>query len=448
MKKFLFVLLLPSLAISSCSFFKPKIPSYPTGLLFPLEEESRIVYQGEIINSIQKKDGTIFFSTEEGLIYSLDPSKREILWKFEIPHPFSSPPFLGQENLFAYDKTNTIYCLDSKGNLAWQRKVDKKISSQIRENKGRIYFGTEGGGFFALSTSSGEEIWRFKAGGPIKTSPVFFESWIIFGSDDGKFYFLGQKGNLIDTFEVGSAIQVDPLIDGNRLYFSSADNAFHCFDLVKRKKRWKIQTGGRTFAQPLIFEGKIFFLGSNCVLHCLKKKSGEVLWWRAIPSPSFYNLGLAGERIVVSSLSPLLVCFDAKSGDQVGTFSASQEIKSNPLWLSPYLLVNLYDFQKGEGSLIFLKKEIKVSLNSSKPSPQKIGEEIGFSASAVGFFRPRFEFYLKTGDKIEVVQKESEKNSWAWFPEKEGTFVVGVRVVDEKEMAEAEISFEIVKDYP
>ncbi len=447
MKKFLFVLLF-FLAISSCSFFKPKIPPYPTGLLFPLEEDSRIIYPGEIINSIQKKEGKIFFSTEKGYIFCFDTAKKEILWRLEIAHPLSSPSSLGLENIYIFDRSSTIYCLDLDGNLAWEKKMEEKISSQIRESQKRIYLGTEEGGFFALSASSGEEIWRFRAGGPIKTSPVFFENKIIFGCDDGKFYFLDQMGRLVHKFEAGSAIQVDPLLEGDRLYFSSADNTFCCLDLTKRKKKWKVQTGGITFASPLVWKERIFFLGSNAVLYCLNKRSGEILWWRTIPSRSLYSLEIAGERILASSLSAVLVCFDIKTGEEVGRYWASQEIKSNPLWLSPYLLINLYDFEKEEGSLVFLKKEIKVLLSAAKLSPQVVGEEIGFQASAVGFYRPRYEFYLKIGDKREVVQKESEKSSWIWYPEKDGSFTVGVKVVDEKEMAEAEIPFEIVKDYP
>jgi outer membrane protein assembly factor BamB len=413
-----------------------------------LEEASRVIYEGEIIKHVQKMGENLCFSTYKGFVYCLDGAKHEILWKFQAHDSISNSPFLGQERLYVFDRTNTLYGLDRKGKVLWEKKIEESISSEVRENQEKVYFGTEEGEFFALSASSGEELWRFKAGGPVSAAAAFFGNLIVFGSDEGKLYFLDQKGRLQETLEVGSKIQVAPLLDGNCLYFSSDDHYFHCFDLNKRKRRWKIKTGGKAFVSPVASEKRIFFLGSNSVLYCLNKKNGELLWWKAIPSRSFYDLEIIGERIVASSLSPVLVCFDLKTGEEKGKYEASQEIKSNPLWFPPYLLINLYDFQKKEGSLVFLKKEIKVFLTPSLQPPQKMGQEISFSASAVGFYRPKFEFYLKRGEKKEVVQKESEKNSWIWFPEREGAYRVGVKISDEKEMAEAEIAFEITKNCP
>ena len=69
-----------------------------------------------------------------------------------------------------------------------------------------------------------------------------------------------------------------------------------------------------------------------------------------------------------------------------------------------------------------------------------------FAVSAVGFHRKKYEFYLKEGREEKIVQGKSERNSWAWFPEKEGDYIVGVKVVDEKESMKAEIPFVIKKD--
>jgi hypothetical protein len=52
---------------------------------------------------------------------------------------------------------------------------------------------------------------------------------------------------------------------------------------------------------------------------------------------------------------------------------------------------------------------------------------------------------LREGEEERIGQERSEKKSWAWFPEKEGDFIVGVRVVDKKESREAEIPFVIKK---
>jgi hypothetical protein len=148
---------------------------------------------------------------------------------------------------------------------------------------------------------------------------------------------------------------------------------------------------------------------------------------------------------VASSFSSLLVCFDIETGEEVGDYDEGQEIKSNPLWVAPYLMFNLHDSLKDEGKLVFLKKILNVSLRSSEESPQKVGAEIAFTVSAVGFYRQDYEFYLKEGEEERIVQEKSERNSWTWLPEREGDYVVGVNVVDEKERMKAEVPFVIKK---
>jgi len=137
------------------------------------------------------------------------------------------------------------------------------------------------------------------------------------------------------------------------------------------------------------------------------------------------------------------VVFDLETGKKAGEFDAKQELKANPVWFDPYLLISLHDHQEDRGRLLFLEKIVRVSLKASKQSPEKVGEEITFTASVRGFFMPRYEFYLKEGEEETIVQESSEKNKWVWFPEKMGDYVIGVRVVDEKEAASAEISFTV-----
>lgn len=211
------------------------------------------------------------------------------------------------------------------------------------------------------------------------------------------------------------------------------------------------------FTPPDVAGKRILFLCWNNVLYCLNKKRGHILWWKMIPSRTFYRLEISGDRVVVSSLSSVisgdrvvvsslssvLLSFDLETGESTGEFNAKQELASNPLWFDPYLLISLYDPLKDTGRILFLKKIVRAALKPSKESPQKVGEEIRFSVSVRGFFMPLYEFYLKEGEEEIIVQESSERNSWAWFPEKTGDYVVGVRVFDGKEKVSAEIRFSI-----
>lgn len=429
----------------SCSLFEAKIAPYPRGVGFPLTEAARIPYEGRIIQAIQKADGNLYFATDKGLLYCLDLSAQKIKWKYAADSPFGCPPSLSQENILIWDQDNNIYCLDKNGQLRWRKELKDRISSGISPRQDKAYVGTQEGIFLALDQSSGESLWQLKAGGAFEACAVFWHTQIIVGCTDGKIYFITRKEDLGGIVDIGSPIRIAPLVDGDRMYLGADDSTFQCFDLKSRKRKWKVKTGGKLVLPPYADEKRVFFLASNSVLYCLDKKDGDILWWWIVPSRSGYNLEFSADKILVTSFSSVLFCLDRKTGKEIGRYDAKTEIKSNPMWYDPYVLINLHDYVENKGAVVYLRQEVKVELTASLSSPQPAGTEISFTASAVGFYLPKYEFFLRSGEENIVVQKESESNSWAWFPEKEGSYTIGVKVTDEKQEMQAEISFEIVK---
>jgi hypothetical protein len=97
-------------------------------------------------------------------------------------------------------------------------------------------------------------------------------------------------------------------------------------------------------------------------------------------------------------------------------------------------------------------------------SPQKINTQILLTATPSGFHLPEYEFSLcrlqkwhinpfffilfKEEGTEEVVQERSEENTWEWFPEQEGLFFIGVKVTDEKEVAQTGIPYLVQKEEP
>jgi outer membrane protein assembly factor BamB len=365
------------------------------------------------------------------------------VWETKVSEELMSPLSLGAKNIYVFDRNSTLYCLSREGSLLWKIEVVEGITSGILEFASAVCIGAENGILHAFDTISGKELWKFQADGAIRSTPVSADNKIIFGCDDHNLYILSEEGSLIGKIEVEGKIQGAPLVVNNSVYFGSDDNYFYCYNLKRRTKRWKIKTGGKILTSPVVSGKRILFLCWNSVVYCLKKRGGHILWWQMIPSRSFYRLEVSGDQVVVSSLSSVLMSFDVETGEKAGKFDAQQVLRSNPVWFDPFLLISLYESQTGRGRLLFLKKIVSVSLRSSKQSPQKVGEEVSFTASTRGFFMPLYEFYLKEGEERVIVQEGSENNSWSWFPEKAGDYVVGVRVFDGKENVSEEIPFTV-----
>ncbi|MEE9501676.1 MAG: PQQ-binding-like beta-propeller repeat protein, partial [Candidatus Aminicenantaceae bacterium] len=311
------------LVLCSCSLFRKKIPPYPSGIMFPVEEVHQIQYEGEINNPMKKRGTLVFISTRAGILYCVEGSSQVIQWQVKLSETLVSPPFLGEENIYVLDQDNNLFCLTGEGDILWQRVIGEDLTSRITEFRGNVCVGTDSGWFLAIDILKGERKWAFKAEDAIRSNPVVSDGKIIFGSDDHNLYVLSPAGNLIHKFAIGGKIRATLAVDGDYVYLGSGNREILCLDLKKRKRRWRVRTGGELLVPPIFHEKRGFFACMDNVLYCLNKKGGDILWWSVIPSRAFYHLMIVNERIVVTSLSSLLMSFDVKTGEKIGEFQGS-----------------------------------------------------------------------------------------------------------------------------
>jgi outer membrane protein assembly factor BamB len=450
------------LVLCSCSLFRKKILPYPTGLIFPVEEANQIQYDGEINNPMKKRGNHIYISSRAGIMYSIDGSSQKILWKVKLSETLVSPPFLGKETIYVLDQDNNLFCLNAEGQILWQVVIGEEITSHITEYRENVCLGTSSGWFFAIDIIKGERAWTYKAEDAIRSNPVVADGKIVFGCDDHNLYVLSSRGNLIQKLDMGGKIRATLAANGNYVYLGSGSREIVCINLKKRKRKWKIRTGGELLVPAVFSDKRGFFACMDNVLYCLDKKGGDILWWSVIPSRAYYHLMIIQDKIVVTSLSSHAMSFDLKTGELVGEVHGAREIRSNPIWCDPHILVNHYDPETDKGTLLFFQKKVAVQLSPSKNSPQMINEEIVVTATPSGFYLPQYEFslwplvklplnpyffiFLRKEEEKKIVQEISDVNTWDWFPEDVGIYSIGVTVTDEKERAETETPFLIEKE--
>jgi outer membrane protein assembly factor BamB len=343
-------------ALSSCSLLRTKASPPPLSSVFPLQEESRILYEGEINLLVQNSGGRLYFSTRKGFVYCIDGVKKNISWKYSARAGIAAPPCLGEGRLFFADQENGLYCLSETGQLVWEKKLREKVSGDLEQGIGKVFLNTPEGMVLAFDASTGNEAWRFGSGSAVRSGLIFWNRQIIFGTADGRLLFLGPDGRRLATVKTKAGIRGRLFIDSNRLFYSLDDDTFNSLNLISRRRRWTLRTGGYVTAPPAADDRRIYFLNSNSAFFCLAKRGGEILWWRPVPSPSYFKPEICGEEVLATTLSSLLLGFYKKTGEKSGTHDAGQELKSNPLALDSSLALNLYDREAGTGILVFLKR--------------------------------------------------------------------------------------------
>ncbi|TSC94234.1 MAG: pyrrolo-quinoline quinone repeat-containing protein [Candidatus Berkelbacteria bacterium Athens1014_28] len=158
-------------------------------------------------------DGTIFSGSKEGNVYALNPDGSE-KWRFKTEGGISATPTIGSDgNIYIGSWDGNFYALDQKtAEEKWRFDAklgrDPKlfegypgketiITNAALSKDGVLIFADVFDTLYALDTA-GKELWRWKntSGAGFASSPaVNSDGTIYFGDEGGNFYALSEKGS-------------------------------------------------------------------------------------------------------------------------------------------------------------------------------------------------------------------------------------------------------------
>ena len=93
--------------------------------------------------------------------------------------------------------------------------------------------------------------WRFKTGGPVKSSAAIEGDRVVIGSDDNHVYCLDSHGEKMWAFKTGDAVEASPLILGDHVYIGSADAQLYKLDLATGNSIGRIPPATKSSAEKL-----------------------------------------------------------------------------------------------------------------------------------------------------------------------------------------------------
>jgi len=429
--------------LGGCSLFRKSPPPYPEGPIFPMVKKAETTFRGDVIESVRQSGSILYFSARPDFVYSYDMEKRRILWQINTTEQLISAPYMGENALYVVGEAGTLFRLGLDGGEQWRKNFSFPITSGVCELKNQVVVGIESGEVKALDVATAEPRWTFSSAGAVRSNITDWKGNLLCGSEQGVLYIINSEGKAVRKYQVDGVIGANLKVDEDRVYFGTENRFYYALNLRKMKKKWVRRLGGPVRV-PAAVEGKYLYLTCwDGVIYCIAKKRGSVEWWRSLPSRSMFSPVIASDRVVATAHSPRLDGFIRKDGESTGYFVADSEIRANAVWKESEILVPLFDYDTRQGFLLHLVKEVTVKLTPALASPQVVGTEISLSVSAVGFYMAKFRFYVVSVDKKSVLQEESTQNTYAWFPDKAGSYRLGVTVFDAREERTVEIPFVI-----
>ncbi|MGV3724344.1 MAG: PQQ-binding-like beta-propeller repeat protein [Actinomycetota bacterium] len=170
-------------------------------------------------------------------------------------------PLVSGDLVFFPSKTR-IYAVDFEtGELAWRAPEgdlnDPKIPNitATPATNGEFLFVPDGAGFMtAYSATDGQEVWRFRTGATIRSSPTLVGDFLFFGSDDDFVY---------------------------------------CVDARTGNLQWKSNDKGKSFplsddavGSPAYHNGVIYINSADLKMWAIQADTGRVMWLQRLIAPS------------------------------------------------------------------------------------------------------------------------------------------------------------------
>ena len=344
------------LAFASCAGPAKRPLVDPSAVKFPLVETGTLEIDGTVVGQPRARDGIVSFATREGFLTAVVVPARQVLWRFKADQSISVSPELGENHILLRDDANVLYVIDFRGSLVLKKQVDEAVTSPVRENRGRVYFGTARGKIFALDlAANGAQAWEYRAASAITAGPVFSDDLVIFGAADGRLLALEHSGKPVWEFTAQGTTAADPAVADGRLYFGTQDRYFYCLNAAIGKRIWSRRLQGAPLHPALIHGRRLVVPASNSVVYFLSGRGGSILSWESVPSRIVHKIAVAGPLILVSSAGPLFVAYDFATGKRVGQHLASSPLAAGALWVSPFIVLVVEDTDSGRQRVVFLR---------------------------------------------------------------------------------------------
>ena len=228
--------------------------------------------------------------------------------------------------------------------------------------------------------SNVQEIWSIHDDSDIGVGAVSAGSLVIYANTAGYVKALDRAtGNEVWSYKTGGKIFSTPAVDRNRVVIGSTDNIIYCFDLNNGDLIWRHHCDKSVLGSPTIHNKVVYIGSSDNRFRALNLSDGTMVWnYSKIKGFIEAKPYVDDQQVVIGDWANMLYSFDPKTGNLQWTWTNKKGRMYSPAAVWPV---------KGNGKIFIVTPErVMYSIEASSGVQQwsvKGGREsIGISADA------------------------------------------------------------------
>ncbi len=241
--------------------------------------------EGEVYAGPTPDGDNILFTCEAGTLTCLAKKDGKPQWTFRIEAPLRCTPTISGGRAMLAGCDSRLHLIDvTNGKEVDSVPIDGPTGSTPAMHNERVYFGTEGGTFFAINIPTAADkkpsiAWRYQdpeRSQPIRSAAAVTDKLVVYGSQSKAIYFLNPtSGQEIWKQTTRSRVESSPVIAGNRVVAATAAGKMYLFDAETHQVKWQYDAGGGFTGSPAVVNGRIIIANTDGTLYCFGAKKKD-----------------------------------------------------------------------------------------------------------------------------------------------------------------------------
>ncbi|GAB6281479.1 MAG: hypothetical protein STSR0008_02190 [Ignavibacterium sp.] len=296
--------------------------------------------------SITSLKNYIFVSDQSGRIYCFDLNSGKQIGLLRNKGNINVAPIINNFNIiFPINQLNKnltkiIFYDFYDGKISEEITIEGKIINEAVCDSNELFFITEEGVIHSFSFW-GRKNYNIETKSFVHSSPVLFNSNLIFGNDNGEILIVDYKLKKIVQHKISDKPLYNCSIKDSLFFIGSDDGNLYCFDLNTKKIKWKFDSGSTIKMFPTFDSTNLFFGNLRGEFFSLRIDDG-LLNWKIKKSGIFNATPLVFMNLIIApNLEKMIFFIDKNNGNTLNELNYKTRVKLSPFYYNNILIIGI-----------------------------------------------------------------------------------------------------------